>query len=1099
MQKYVCGTESGQTGKQNYRLTLLHNNNNYGTYDDTSGTWSNERYELTDDDIRALKGNLSVETGAYTNLDLASNVDTLTLTSKDPSIASRKVNKGEIDTSNIADWNPDLHQVITNRDLSFACNVIFDDFYLCSAKQNTGVYNNDSSIKIFANGYKMQLGTQEVSDTKNRGLIFSHLYGNIGRGMLDCDIFGGASASTGKTENNNYNNHNTLKSYPNTSTDITVYAGYGFHKIYGSSNEVNAHTFNNTRVLIDKKGALLFFAEEDPNGFWGDLPYDQYSGVVGGGKASPVSGKTTVEIKRLYPGALYKDEEGIIYAMRHSNLDVVGSGFTETASVGETDITVDMGTVAIDPEYLYEYMFVYGSKAGPVTDNVNINVLQQQMWSGMDIIGTEERETYNSNTPTGSIGGNLTISALAGTEFGEVTGAKNGTISGNCTITLGANTTYWSVNGAANGNRTITIPSGTVTVTSGMKNWQTLTVGSTGKATLNATGEFNSDGSGATYTGKVLLQNGSDLNVFAKTTSEKKLYIPDGKTEDDYIADYEKPWLWDMSWITSKPDWKPWEQITTAKEKKELATKLGIDLSNLKPIYSNDALWITTVTVLEETRKIGNLEVNGSGSTLRVYKAQPLTIDGSKTGQNLIVGLKEGQGPGSKTPIIKFTDTTKANRAEYTCLADYAQTTEVINDPIGTIALNRYQTMWASQMKVEHINAPDDYSNSTITTQKKLTFWLECNVTEGNSNGAYGSPIAAAYVSTSPTPEQIWLENGIVVNGAEVKLNHVRLYRTYFGTVESADIQEPNATARYYYLHVKNEDGTVKTILLDLESPELSSSTTTVNSNDDSGTVTINLKDKLPTTPDNAPASLTYTQHGIKEIAWALDTVKDAESIKNPFEDTDFNGSGMGVQKPAVTITGSQLYTYTISLPSGSMNNDKILYLYVRDTLGNIGKIQIPLGNSTAEIKVPLKVSTIALKGYGKPQLLSPNLTAENFGKKSYKVELALYETSNNNELTFVNKEADFSSTEMNLKIKQLDTFLPLMQNAGWTSTSVVDITDTQPLLMGTLSKKDTAGNRVAFTFEALYDDTNIPNTSSWSICYLKWRLTPVTNEPTAP
>ena len=553
MQNYVCGNENGQTGKQNYRLTLLHNDG-----------WEDNGYKLTNDDMRALKGNLSVETGSYSNLDLASNVDTLTLTSKDPSIASRKVETAW--TENIDVWNPDLHKVVTERDLSFACNVIFDDFYLCSIKRSSGVYNEDS----FANGYKMQLGTQEVSDTKNRGLIFSHVYdSSIGYDGTYCDIFGGASASAGKTENNNYNNHNTLKGYPNTTTtDITVYAGYGFHKIYGSSNEENAQKFDNTHVLIDKKGALLSFGMNNMND-WGDLPVDQYSGVVGGGKASPVSGKTTVEIKRLYPGVLYKDDDSeTAYASANSYLDLVGSGFTETASVGETEITVDMGTVAIEPEYLYEYIFVYGSKAGPVNGNVNIKVLQQQTWVGLDIIGTDLREVYNTNTPAGKIDGNLTISASAETAFGSVAGANNGTISGDCTITLGADTTYWSVNGAANGTRTITIPSGTVTVTNGMKNWQTLTVGSTGKATLNANGEFNSDGSGTTYTGKVLLQNGSDLNVIANTTSETKLYIPDGKTEEDYIADYEKPWLWDMDWTKVKDGWRPWEEIETTKKKR---------------------------------------------------------------------------------------------------------------------------------------------------------------------------------------------------------------------------------------------------------------------------------------------------------------------------------------------------------------------------------------------------------------------------------------------------------------------------------------------------------------------------------------------------
>ena len=139
------------------------------------------------------------------------------------------------------------------------------------------------------------------------------------------------------------------------------------------------------------------------------------------------------------------------------------------------------------------------------------------------------------------------------------------------------------------------------------------------------------------------------------------------------------------------------------------------------------------------------------------------------------------------------------------------------------------------------------------------------------------------------------------------------------------------------------------------------------------------------------------------------------------------------------------------------------------------------------DVSVPLRVSTVALKGYGKAQLLAPNCFVTNHGALPIEASIVSYEEKNtSNPLKFVEKNSGFSSTELNLRLKKIG------ETTG--QVPVVKLSETNAFVIGELGKKDSQTAQLGYTFDALYDHANIIETNAWSNCYLSYKFIPVTN-----
>lgn len=352
------------------------------------------------------------------------------------------------------------------------------------------------------------------------------------------------------------------------------------------------------------------------------------------------------------------------------------------------------------------------------------------------------------------------------------------------------------------------------------------------------------------------------------------------------------------------------------------------------------------------------------------------------------------------------------------------------------------------------------------------------------------------------------------------------------GAHGAAGVTEPVAiTDDYWYIaHVVCAQGDCSTSLVDVNAPTQKTADTTVKLLDTAGgadnsavyefTLTIadpTVNDKTHQTPLQASGQgkdrLEYSAHGVAKAYWAIGGLADTDNqdlmnvAAKRVEDLtaeELANAGLTEGSIEADVAGAEGNPVTqgntgkviVKIPETTMleakeAGQKAVMILVKDGVNNTVQLRIPVNENIIDVKVPTKVSVVAVKkASGTPELLSPICYVYNNGETKVKAEVSGFteKAAQSTNLHLVDKSGKFNPDEIALYLKA----------AGETDKAnmfnVLKLSNKTRFTIGSLENNkatDLTTRSGSFTFDADYDVQNIhvPD-AGWNTYQMSYHFT---------
>ena len=352
------------------------------------------------------------------------------------------------------------------------------------------------------------------------------------------------------------------------------------------------------------------------------------------------------------------------------------------------------------------------------------------------------------------------------------------------------------------------------------------------------------------------------------------------------------------------------------------------------------------------------------------------------------------------------------------------------------------------------------------------------------------------------------------------------------GAHGAAGVTEPVAiTDEYWYIaHVVCAQGDWSTSLVDVNAPTQKTADTTVKLLDTAGgadnsavyefTLTIadpTVNDATHQTPLQASNQgndrLEYSAHGVAKAYWAIGGLADTDNqdlmnvaAKRAEELTADELAKAGLTEGSIEadvagaegnpVTQGNTGKVIVKIPETTMlkakeAGQKAVMILVKDGVNNTVQLRIPVNENIIDVKVPTKVSVVAVKkASGTPELLAPTCYVYNNGGTKVKAEVAGFteKAAQSTNLHLVEKSSQFNPDEIALYLKA----------AGATDKAkmlnVLKLSNKTRFTIGSLENNkatDVTTRSGSFTFDADYDVQNIhvPD-AGWNTYQMSYHFT---------
>ncbi|MGO5116312.1 hypothetical protein ACTQ33_15100 [Candidatus Avoscillospira sp. LCP25S3_F1] len=521
-------------------------------------------------------------------------------------------------------------------------------------------------------------------------------------------------------------------------------------------------------------------------------------------------------------------------------------------------------------------------------------------------------------------------------------------------------------------------------------------------------------------------------------------------------------------------------------------------------VFNNGSVLNLTGRNVHTVGSIRTMTMNGA-SHLHITKADgvsyPLYISLGNTSEpncTINVGIPDSESapdlsrPAEGDDLLIFADESQVDLSQYLC--GLTLLAPVQNPDIPAIVeLGIAAEVQAKLTGITHTSQAD---TTTAGSNKTLSF-LFTNISD---TGAPGQAPTSAYIDRTATADSSWISGGAVPAGAlggELTAFTPVSGQTGQWTgqitldVEALDTSSP----QFYYLHVR-APGSNRTIILDVYAPEVNKDVASTTNGQGDYTFTIQIQDKAPagttSNSDNEDAPV-YENAGLYQVGWSL-TAHDPNALTKPMTIEGVQTiSDDDVWLPydwSFEVTAEQL------AGANTVGDTKVLYLYLKDTLGNTRMITVPMNEHQVDVSIPTRVGIVAMKGVEAPKVSAPQCALINYGTQTLNASVTQVRfTAQDNELTLVERSGSpnsaYASNEIDLRIK------PLAGEQGY-AYSLANLTSdgAAPLKMGQMGpySADGTGNQIGFTFDALYNPQTIMETTKWSMFYLSYQFEAVSD-----
>lgn len=525
---------------------------------------------------------------------------------------------------------------------------------------------------------------------------------------------------------------------------------------------------------------------------------------------------------------------------------------------------------------------------------------------------------------------------------------------------------------------------------------------------------------------------------------------------------------------------------------------------------------------------------------------RPLLIDGRVT-----VSYTENTSPEGVTKVydkIKLMYVDQKNSADGDVMVTYSQTTNT--DPTEAIFYEDGTNGNLPTRKMDRDNGTSDIilSSKKAHTMEGEVIYPDDKRIEDASKPGEGiekvivvnydpkneHEVAGGYVVKIPKDmitDKKYTENWMKTDGTDafVQQDGVEMIHLTFkgtgdrngskGTTDKPVLIEENC---FYVAHVACKNGDKSSLLLDVTAPRQSKTSGEafgdyegdgVNGkyymHGDSSDYNITDKNLLPNAPSDFQSlgtKLPYTPHGVKLAAWSFGDADGNADFEKAVAKADF-GANPGDKIPEglhliniKAAADAALCEIKFEIQQKAMETaiaagQKYLVVYVKDKVNNTAKYIIPMSDSMIDVKVPTRVSLVALKKSGTGldatacKLLAPTCYIVNYGKRQVKAEVALFNKDDTQLLKLVDGDdtTDYTPNQIALYLKS--TGSGLASNADDTNVdtkfnlrNVLSIVDEKGkrAYLGTLEPKSNDKRTLDFTFGAYYDPAKIQEIDGW-------------------
>ena len=594
-------------------------------------------------------------------------------------------------------------------------------------------------------------------------------------------------------------------------------------------------------------------------------------------------------------------------------------------------------------------------------------------------------------------------------------------------------------------------------------------------------------------------------------------------------------------------------KITYANQQFRIKTRFDSSLTDVGTNRSDNVHLNCTALVLEcGSGHIGNLNTQNvcalvikreNDVTAFNEVTRPLLIDGRVT-----VSYTDNTSPEGVTRVydkIKLRYVDQNNSADGDVMVTYSKTTNTAeteaifyedgtNGNLPTLKMDREDgtsDIIFSSKKAHTIEGEVIYpEDSRIEDASKPGVGIN-KVIVVNYDPKNEHEVAGGYVVKIPKDkitEKKYTENWMKTDGTFEQQEGVEMIPLTFkgtgvgkgskGTTDTPVLIEENC---FYVAHVACKNGDKSSLLLDVTAPRQSKTSGdafgdyegdgvngTYHMHGDSSDYNITDKNLLPNAPSDSPSlgtKLTYIPHGVKLAAWSFGDADGNAEFEKAVAKADFGVDGNNVPEglhrinitPAASAAACDI-DFDISqkdVETAIAAGKKYLVVYVKDKVNNTAKYIIPMSDSMIDVKVPTRVSLVALKKSGTDlgadacKLLAPTCYIVNYGKRQVKAEVALFNKDDSQLLKLVEGDdaKTYAADQIALYLKS--TGSGLASNAGDTNVdtkfnlrNVLSIKDEtgKRAYLGTLEPKSDDKRTLDFTFGAYYDPVKIQEIDGW-------------------
>lgn len=756
------------------------------------------------------------------------------------------------------------------------------------------------------------------------------------------------------------------------------------------------------------------------------------------------------------------------------NYPTLYGGSKTEAVTGTTNLTVQSGT--------YEDIYGGGQQEGASVTGTNIRYEEFAVLNG-SLYGGGKAGDVNGDVSVvisgGTTGGQTDSKVIAGGETGDVSGTAQLTISG------GTAGKTMVVAGADNG----TVVNAAISILEPSDGAQPSAPkahvygGAYGSGSVTGTASVTIDN--GTYYGTI---SGGDLDGGIGGHSTISFSGSELKMEN----------LVNFSTLNLGYGGSKCNLTVTGQLDSNTATSGNFDRTGHMVFNSGSILNLTG----KSAHKVGSIQTTttGGASHLHISKAEevsyPLYIsegNSSEAGYTINVGIPDSESapdtsrPAAGDDVLIFAEQNQVDMSQYLCGLTLLGLVQNQENP-AIVELGVASDMQAKLTAVSHY----DKADTTTEGSKKTLSFLFSNVGKGEEE--LTAP-ESAYIDHSATADEVWAKGGAVPAGALggelTSFTAVEGVKGQWTGQITLDEEAMNSqTSQLYYLHVRG-DGAPCTIVLDVYGPQVNKDVTSSSNGQGDYTFTIQVQDKTPAGISTAPESENapvFENAGLYQVGWSL--------VKHDSKALAVSMAVNGVQTiPSDNVWLPYDWTFEVTAQqlaqAETIGSSKVIYLYLKDTLGNTRMITVPMSEHQIDVSIPTRVGVVAMTGVDTPKVNAPQCALINYGSQAVKASVTQVSfTEKDNELKLVTRPGSpnsaFDSAEIDLRIK------PLAGEQGY-AYSLANLTtpQAQPLSMGQMAAYSSEGtaNQLGFTFDALYNPQTIVETGSWSMFYLSYRF----------